>query len=54
MGRPAIQFVGLFCAEARRGFDSGGCELPLFGYCFKECVWRRINDTVSKSVSGEG
>ena len=39
MGRPAIQFVGLFCAEARRGFDSGGCELPLFGYCFKECVW---------------
>ena len=35
MGRPAIQFVGLFCAEARRGFDSGGCELPLFVILFQ-------------------
>ena len=48
MGRPAIQFVGLFCAEARRGFDSGGCELPLF------VALILFQDTVSKSVSGEG
>ena len=52
MGRPAIQFVGLFCAEARRGFDSGGCELPLF--VALDTVSKSVSDTVSKSVSGEG
>ena len=48
MGRPAIQFVGLFCAEARRGFDSGGCELPLF-----VALDTVSKDTVPNSVSRE-